>query len=398
MDKARFASMIGAKVRSAGQLLGLRSTRSRILAGALAVAVVLTVGLVVGFRMVLNRMDNAIPQTDLFGSSTPTPSTSVDASPTGEPSPPPSQAPDGADITGPLNILLAGHDMWAGESFRTAPHSDVVMVLHIDATLTHAYITSLPRDLLVNVPAFGPSGSGADYTKLTHAMTYGARVPGTGQQNVAQGFALLAQTVSAYTGIPYFDAGAVIDFDGLPRLVDAIGGLDIYVDAPVTSIHMGPDGTNRYVYGGPFMHYSVGMHHFVGWQALDYARQRYGLPNGAYDRERHHRQLVKAMIAKIFSFDLIQYPFTPAYVVQAVGGALTLDLRGRRLHEFAYALRNLRPEAVTLVGIPGGSVFSGGTYLGEAQAPIQSSYFAAVRSDTVAQFLAANPTLINDPR
>jgi anionic cell wall polymer biosynthesis LytR-Cps2A-Psr (LCP) family protein len=140
------------------------------------------------------------------------------------------------------------------------------------------------------------------------------------------------------------------------------------------------------------------MHHLVGWQALDYARQRYGLPNGAYDRERHHRQLVKAMISKIFSFDLMKYPFTAPYVVQAVGDAMVLDLRGRRIHEFAYALRNLRPEGVTLVGLPGNAVSGSGGYQGEALAPIQSSYFAAVRSDTVGAFLAANPGLINDPR
>ena len=77
---------------------------------------------------------------------------------------------------------------------------------------------------------------------------------------------------------------------------------------------------------------------------------------------------------------------------------LTIDLRGRQLHEYVYALRNLRPENVTLVSLPGGSVFNGGSYAGEALAPIQAAYFGAVRSDTVGDFLAANPSLINDPR
>jgi anionic cell wall polymer biosynthesis LytR-Cps2A-Psr (LCP) family protein len=269
--------------------------------------------------------------------------------------------------------------------------------MHINADLTKAYITSLPRDLLVNVPAFGPSGSGADFTKLTHAMTYGARVPGGGQ-NTRQGFALLAQTVGLYTGIDHFDAGGLLSFTGLATLADVIGGIDIYVDYPVTSKHIGPDGTNAEMRGGPFQSYAVGMQHLVGWQVLDYARQRYSLPHGAYDRERHHRQIVKAMISKIFSFDLPNFPFVAPYVVQAVGRTLTLDLRGRKIHEYAYALRNLRPEAVTLVGLPGSSVYSGGAYRGEALAPIQSAYFSALRSDTIDQFLAANPGLINDPR
>ena len=35
-----------------------------------------------------------------------------------------------------------------------------------------------------------------------------------------------------------------------------------------------------------------------GWEALDYARQRYGLTNGDYDRQRHQQQLIKAMAKK----------------------------------------------------------------------------------------------------
>ena len=36
----------------------------------------------------------------------------------------------------------------------------------------------------------------------------------------------------------------------------------------------------------------------AGWEALDYARQRYGLKNGDYDRQRHQQQLIKAIAKK----------------------------------------------------------------------------------------------------
>lgn len=386
----------GQFARGAFARLRATSPRVRLAAGITVVAILLGAGAVVGVRALISGVDEAIPQADLFGTGSPTPSPSA-TDPTGAPTAEPQGPPEGADIKGPLNILLAGEDTRENEP-GSAPHADAILIMHIDATLTHAYITSLPRDLLVNVPAFGPSGSGADFTKITHAMTYGARVPGSGAYDTRQGFALLAQTVGNFTGIDHFDAGGLVSFTGMAALADALGGVDIYVDYPVVSKHLGPDGNNAELRGGPFQAYPVGMQHLVGWQVLDYARQRYGLPNGAYDRERHHRQLVKAMITKIFSFDLMTHPFVAPYVVQAVGRALTLDLRGRQLHEYAYALRGLRPDGVTLVGLPGGSVFSGSAYQGEALAPIQASYFAAVRSDTVAQFLASNPSLINDPR
>lgn len=349
--------------------------RVRLVASAVAVAVLLAAGAAVAWRLAGGR---GIPEAELLG-----------------PSPTPT-APPGADITGPLNILIAGHDRVPSVSWRRAPHADAVMILHIDASLTRAYLASLPRDLLVDIPADPASGTTARQgDKLTHAMTYGARVPGTDDPDLAQGFALLARTVSGYTGIEQFDAGAALSFAGMERLVDAIGGVDLYVDTPVTSIHRRPDGTDAEgKRGGEWQHYPVGMFHFQGWQAIDYARQRYNLPGGAYARERHHRQLVRAIMEKIASFDLIRHPLTAPFLVAAIGETVTLDLRGRELHEYAYALRDLRPEALTLVGLPGQGVYGGGGYLGEALHPIAGEYFAALRSGTVAEFLAAHPELV----
>lgn len=372
------------------------AVRVRLVAGITIIALLVTVGIAVGVSLVINRLDRAIPQTDLFG--TPTASTSSDATGTPTTQPDPAAPPPGADITGPLNILLAGHDMVPSEPGRSIPHADAVLILHIDASLTHGYLASLPRDMLVNVPADAASGTSPEYTKLTHAMTYGSRVPGSNERDLAQGFALLARTVSNYTGIDHFDAGAVLSFSEMARLVDVMGGIDIYVDAPVTSIHLHPDGTNAWGTNGPFQTYSQGMQHLEGWQALDYARQRYGVAGGAYGREKHICEVVLAMISKLASFDLLRYPLTAPYLLASLGDAVTVDLRGRELHEYVYALRNLRPETITLVSLPGGSVFDGDTYLGESLAPIQAAYFEAVRTDTVGEFLAQHPDLINDPR
>jgi anionic cell wall polymer biosynthesis LytR-Cps2A-Psr (LCP) family protein len=229
-------------------------------------------------------------------------------------------------------------------------------------------------------------------------MAYGARVPGSDQQDVAQGFALLARTVSDYTGIERFDAGAVVSFRGLSRLVDAIGGVDLYVEREVTSIHLRANGRPARVVDGPYMTYPEGWFHFQGWQALDYARQRYDVPDGAYGRERHHRQLVRAIAEKVFSFGLTEFPMTAPFVVSALGDTVTLDLRGRQLHEYVFALRDLRPEAITIVNLPGGSIFSSssGNYLGEALRPVADDYFEAVRDGTVAEFLDRNPSVVGE--
>lgn len=362
-----------------------------------AALVILLSGGVAGVVLLRDRMDDAIPQADLFG---PTPSPGTDGAPV---SPSPSGPPPGADIKGPLNILIIGVD--TRESKPTwVPRADAIMILHVDKDLSHAYMTSLPRDLVVSIPAFAPAKFGGQRTKINAAMSFGSRVPGSRKPNPAQGFQLMAQTVSKYTGIKRFDAGALLTFSGLSKLVNSLGGIDIYVDQKVTSIHIMPNGKHKPVcrscshgYGGPSAVYNVGMMHFAGWQALDYSRQRY-LPGGDYTRQRHQRQVVRAIIAKAMSTDVLTNPVKFDSILKALGSTLVFDGRGRKPTEFAYALRNIKPATMTLIGLPGSGVYSGGRYLGESLSSVQASYFAAVRADTVAAWTASHKNLVNSNR
>ena len=71
-------------------------------------------------------------------------------------------------------------------------------------------------------------------------------------------------------------------------------------------------------------------------------------------------------MAQIFSRDLVLNPVEADRILDAMGQVLTFDGRGRKPSEYAYALRNLRPENVTLVGLPGSSAYiGGGGYVGE---------------------------------
>jgi anionic cell wall polymer biosynthesis LytR-Cps2A-Psr (LCP) family protein len=299
-----------------------------------------------------------------------------------------------------LNILLVGVD--TREWIPTwQPHADTVIIMHVNADLTRATLTSLPRDLVVNIPAFPPARYGGGRTKLTNSMAEGSRVPGSSRPNPAQGFQLLARTISNYTGISRFDAGALLTWSGLRKVVDALGGVDLYVDQRVQSIHLQPNGRGRIGcrscpngYTGPRATYEVGVRHFNGWQALDYARQRY-ISGADYARTRHGRQLVEAIVAKALQLDVLANPVRVADFIRALGQALIFDGRGRTPSDFVYALRKLRPETMTPVSLPGSSVYgSGGQYLGESLSGVQSSYFAALRKDKLDAWVAANRSLV----
>jgi LCP family protein required for cell wall assembly len=334
------------------------------------------------------------------GDETPQAGASESTGPSESPSPSASPTPPaGADIKGPLNILIAGVD--TRESIPGwIPRSDAVMILHVNADLSKAYLTSLPRDLVVNVPAFAPAKFGGQRTKLTHAMMFGSRVPGSKKPSTAQGFQLMAKTVSGYTGIPKFDAGAVLTFRGLSKLVDAVGGVDLYIDQKVVSIHKQPNGQPRpscpsceHGYSGPRMTYNVGNMHLVGWQALDYARQRY-TSGGDYTRQRHQRQIIEAVVGKILQGDYLTNLESFERVLTALGETLTLS--GLKPIELAYALRNLSPQTITQVGLPGSGAYSGGSYIGEnLSAGPRSSYFAALRQDKLDAWAVTNAKLCN---
>ncbi|MFC6019551.1 LCP family protein [Plantactinospora solaniradicis] len=332
------------------------------------------------------------------GGSDPAARPSDPATPSATPIPTPSPTPEpGADITGPLNLLLVGVDTRISKP-DWEPHSDAVLILHVTKELDRAYLFALPRDLVVDIPKFPKANFPGERTKLTHAMSYGSRVPGKNKRpSTSQGFELLSATVSKYTGIKRFDAGAVLTFGGFDNLVDALGGVDLYVDQKVVSQHRRPDGKLRTLrgggYTGPQMTYEKGRRKLSGWQALDYARQRY-TAGGAYTRQRHHQQLIKAIMQKILSQDLARDQAKLEQVVRTLGDALTFQGRGRDIIEFGYALSRLRPEAMTLVALPGSGVGSGSGYRGEQLTSVGKKFISELRAGRAEAYLRANPKLV----
>ncbi|WP_444948901.1 LCP family protein [Micromonospora ureilytica] len=368
-------------------VLGSMAPRRRwLLLGLAALAVV---ALIAAGAVVITRLtgDNKPGGTPVGGSPTP--------SPVGTPTPSPSGPPPGADITGPLNLLLVGVDTRVSVP-GWEPHSDAVLVLHVPKGLDRAYLFSLPRDLLVDIPAFPKAGYKGGKTKLTHAMSFGSRVPGKPKQpSTAQGYELLRATVSGYTGLR-IDAGAVLTFNGFDRLVDTLGGVDIYVDQRVESLHRRPDGKYRESapggYKGPQQVYEKGERHLNGWQALDYARQRY-ITGGDYARQRHQQQLIRAMTRKILDEGLAKQPERVDQVVSALGDTLVY-VGGRKIVDIAYALSGLPGNRFTLVGLPGSGVGKGSAYRGEQLTAEGRKFLTELRAGRADAYLAAHPKLV----
>jgi LCP family protein required for cell wall assembly len=153
-------------------------------------------------------------------------------------------------------------------------HSDTIMLMRFDPGSHRINQLSIPRDMLVNVDGYGQQ-------KLTQAMWYG-------------GPSLALKTVKEFTGIP-INHVMVVSFQGFPRLVNAVGGIDMYVPQTVsTGAGPGIAGSTQRV-----VTFEKGMHHFDGKNAMLYVRIRKAYAEGDFTRAKRQQAFIDALQKKI---------------------------------------------------------------------------------------------------
>jgi LCP family protein required for cell wall assembly len=275
------------------------------------------------------------------------------------------------DVSGPLNYLLIGADHGTS-GHGSGGRADTILIVHIPAGLKRAYLVSVPRDLLTPIPADPASGYGGGTEKINAAFQYGGGGPA--------GARLLSATLSGLSGLR-FDGAAIVNFSGFRNVIDLLGGVTVCVDTEVRSIHSGHL-------------FSPGCQEMRGAQALDYARQRYGLPGGDYDRQRHQQQILKAIMKKAGTGNLLTNPVKLDQLIRTIGSAVTVDTNGVPSQDVVRALWGLRPDALIGLQLPTGSEMIDEIYY-ELPDPGANDLFKALQSADVASWVATNPRWVN---
>lgn len=274
-------------------------------------------------------------------------------------------------LSGPLNYLIIGTDRRPAQQ-HPDERADTVLIAHLPAGLRRAYLVSVPRDLLITIPPDPAIGYGGGTDKINAALNYGGGGP--------SGTRLLSATLTTFTGLR-FDGAAIVDFSAFQQVIDLLGGITVCVETEVRSIHTGRT-------------FPVGCHEMNGETALDFARQRYGLPGGDHDRQRHQQQIIKAMLTKIEVGKLLANPLRLDQLIRTVGQALTVDTNGASAYELLRALHGLRSEALVGLRMPTVSgTIDEVSY--ELPAPGAQELFAALRSGEADAWAAMNPTWVN---
>lgn len=196
----------------------------------------------------------------------------------------------------PVNILVMGSDVRSGENAVygediAGMRSDTTLVVHVSADRSRAEIVSIPRDLLVDIPACDLPDGDESYPQ-SNAMFNSAFATGGAGGQVEYAAACTIRTVEQMTGV-YIDDFVVVDFTGFIRMVDALGGVPMCIPEDMYSEQAELD-------------LQAGFQTLDGHDALAYARARKNVGDGS-DISRIGRQqlLLAAMVRQVLSKNLL---------------------------------------------------------------------------------------------
>lgn len=208
-------------------------------------------------------------------------------------------------VSNPTTLLVLGTD--GGAQRAGAARSDSIMLVRTDPRTQRIYYLSIPRDLQVSIPGYGVA-------KINAASQVG-------------GPALALRTVKDVTGLPVNHV-VVVDFDRFRELIDALGGIEVDVPAPIRSKRFDcPYATQAKCAAWPGWRFEKGRQTMDGRRALVYSRIRVNELNPAetdFDRTRRQQQVVQATLDKATGVGTaLRLPFVGRDLVQPLATDLS---------------------------------------------------------------------------
>ena len=205
----------------------------------------------------------------------------------------------GSIASGPSYMLLLGTDESIERNNDTSENSlegiyrtDTMILARLDPAQKKATLISLPRDTQVELPGYGTQ-------KLNAAFVFG-------------GLPLAKSTIEGIAGVSTSHY-AMVDMDGLSRLVDALGGIE--VDVPID--------IDDWEAGGSL---SAGRQVLNGEQALILCRSRTPFEEafgaGDFYRAANQRMVIQAIVDKALSSG----PITLISLAPTIMGMVDTDI------------------------------------------------------------------------
>lgn len=257
----------------------------------------------------------------------------------------------------PENFLVIGSDTreevdddFGGRSVG-GRRSDTIMVLQINPRIDKGIVLSIPRDTRVEIPGHG-------YDKINAAYAIG-------------GPQLAVDTVTKFTGLKIHHY-VEINFEGFQELVDAVGGVDICVDAPIRDKMSGLDLKEE------------GCHHLTGEYALAYVRSRHAEiyedgrwkddTAGDFGRIERQQTFIRALMKQAVSVNAVTRWREYAAAVEK-GVKIDNGVNVNQFLELYSKFGEMTPDKVEMLSVPGDSEMIGGVSYVIAKQPEANNLF-----------------------
>lgn len=178
----------------------------------------------------------------------------------------------------PFVVYCSGIDARV-DDISAKSRSDVNILAVVNPTTKQILLVNTPRDYYL------PLARNGELDKLTHAGLYG----------IDESMKVLGNLYGVQA-----DYYVRVNFAGLVKIVDALGGVDIESDANFSCVPMEtPDGNGDYNYQK--YSFTKGINHVNGSQALAFARERKAFADGDNRRGQHQMTVIKAIVNKACS-------------------------------------------------------------------------------------------------
>jgi LCP family protein required for cell wall assembly len=194
--------------------------------------------------------------------------------------PTPSSAPGS-----PFTVLLLGSD---DDGKNKSPLTQSMILVRVEPATKHVTMLSIPRDLWV------PVSSCSCNAKIDAAYAYG-------------GASAAIATVERNFHV-HIDEYAWVGLQGLIKLIDRLGGVDLMVTNPVLDDQYPDDINSRFLYGYKRVAVLPGPQHLDGSRALQYVRSRHNDINGDFGRSARQQQVLLAIKAKASTLNAADLP------------------------------------------------------------------------------------------
>ncbi|MET4702790.1 LCP family protein [Frigoribacterium sp. UYMn621] len=277
--------------------------------------------------------------------------------------------PDLGSFEGGFNMLIVGSDTRAGQGAQFGKDdgvlNDVTMLVHVAADQSNAVAVSIPRDMVVPIPACPREDGKGNYNAMSaqpinNTLAYG-------------GLACTVLTVETLTGldIPF---AALITFQGVIQMSTAVGGVPVCINGPLIDKYSGISLPK------------AGTYTLAGADALAFLRSRHGVGDGSdLGRISSQQVFLSSLVRTVKSNDTLTN-FTKLYgIATAASQNMTLSNSLKNVNtmaSLALVLKGIPLDRITFVQYPS-TTGVGGVYSGKV-APLKdiaTALFAKIKAD-----------------